>query len=81
MRHDEREALAPPPQEPKKKSNPLIFLREVRSEAARVTWPTRSETVVTTVMVFIMVFLAAVFFFLADQILSSAVGYILRVFA
>ena len=42
-----------------------------------MTWPTRRETAVTTVMVFVMVFLAAVFFFLADQILSWGVGVLL----
>lgn len=42
-----------------------------------MTWPTRRETAVTTVMVFVMVFLAAVFFFLADQVLSWGVGVLL----
>jgi preprotein translocase subunit SecE len=59
------------------KTNPFQFLQQVRAEAAKVTWPTRRETAVTTVMVFVMVFLAAVFFFLADQILSWGVGVLL----
>ncbi|MDA8654899.1 preprotein translocase subunit SecE [Alphaproteobacteria bacterium] len=58
-------------------ANPLKFAQEVRSEARKVTWPTRSETIVTTVMVFILVFLASVFFFLADQILNWAVSSLL----
>jgi preprotein translocase subunit SecE len=42
-----------------------------------VTWPTRRETAITTAMVFVMVFLAAIFFFVADQILSWGVGLLL----
>ena len=55
----------------------LTFIRQVRAEMARVTWPTRNETIVTTIMVFIMVTLAALFFLLADQVLSFAVAWIL----
>ncbi len=58
-------------------ANPLRFAQEVRAETAKVTWPTRNETVVTTVMVFILVFLASVFFFIADQILNWAVSLLL----
>ena len=49
------------------KISPAEFAREVRQEASRVTWPTRKETMVTTAMVFVMVFIAAAFFFLIDQ--------------
>ncbi len=59
------------------KINPGQFIREVRREVSKVTWPTRKETTVTTGMVFVMVFLAAMFFFLIDQILSGAVRLIL----
>jgi preprotein translocase subunit SecE len=59
------------------KSNPVQFVQEVRSETSKVTWPTRRETIVTTVMVFIMVVMAAVFFFLADQVLSYGVSLVL----
>jgi preprotein translocase subunit SecE len=59
------------------KTTPIEFLRQVRSEVARVTWPTRKETTVTTAMVFAMVFVAAVFFFVVDQILSHAVRLVL----
>jgi preprotein translocase subunit SecE len=45
----------------------------VRQELARVTWPTRKETIVTTAMVFVMVFIAAAFFFVIDQVLSYGV--------
>jgi preprotein translocase subunit SecE len=57
--------------------NPLEFLRQVRQEVGRVTWPTRKETGVTTVMVFAMVFIAALFFFLVDQLLSQGVRFVL----
>ncbi len=58
------------------KINPAKFIREVRQEASKVTWPTRKETTVSTGMVFLMVFLAALFFFLVDQIMSSGVRLI-----
>ena len=53
--------------------NPAKFIREVRAEAAKVTWPTRKETLVTTGLVFAMAFLAAVFFFVADQVIGFGV--------
>lgn len=54
--------------------NPFTFLQEVRQETAKVTWPTRRETLITTIMVLIMVALASTFFFIADQILSYLVS-------
>jgi preprotein translocase subunit SecE len=59
------------------KTNPVQFFKEVRQEVARVTWPTRKETAVTTAMVFVMVFVAALFFFVVDQVLSNTVRLIL----
>ena len=59
------------------KVNPGQFIREVRREVSKVTWPTSKETMVTTAMVFIMVFLAAIFFFGVDLILSWIVRLIL----
>ena len=53
--------------------NPAKFLREVRAEVAKVTWPTRRETLVTTGLVFAMSALAALFFFTADQVIGVAV--------
>jgi preprotein translocase subunit SecE len=55
------------------KTNAAEFVQQVRQEAARVTWPTRKETMVTTAMVFVMVFIAAAFFFIVDQVLSYGV--------
>jgi len=59
------------------KTNPFKFIQEVRAETAKVTWPTRRETGVTTLMVFIMVFIAAIFFLLADQLMSWGIGLLL----
>jgi preprotein translocase subunit SecE len=53
--------------------NPARFLREVRSEVAKVTWPSRKETMVTTGLVFAMVALAAVFFLVVDQVIGIGV--------
>ena len=45
---------------------PAKFVREVRAEAAKVTWPSRKETLVTTVMVLVMAVVTAIFFFAVD---------------
>jgi preprotein translocase subunit SecE len=58
------------------KFNVAEFAQQVRQEASRVTWPTRKETMVTTAMVFLMVFVAAAFFFVVDQVMSYAVRLI-----
>ncbi|WLR94024.1 preprotein translocase subunit SecE [Shinella zoogloeoides] len=60
------------------KTNPIAFLQQVRSETAKVTWPSRRETMISTVMVFVMVFLAAVFFFAADQLMGWLIGLVLN---
>lgn len=59
------------------KTNPFTFLQQVRSEVAKVTWPSRRETMISTTMVVIMAFTAALFFFLADQLMAWAVELIL----
>ncbi len=53
--------------------NPAKFLRETRSEVAKVTWPSRRETLVTTGLVFAMVALAAGFFLVVDQVIGIGV--------
>jgi preprotein translocase subunit SecE len=60
------------------KVNPLEFLRQVRQEASRVTWPSRRETTVTTGMVFLMVLVASMFFFLIDEGLGLVVRWALN---
>jgi preprotein translocase subunit SecE len=59
------------------KTNPLQFFQQVRAETRKVTWPTRRETMITTIMVFIMVLFASLFFLAADQILAYGVGFLL----
>ena len=59
------------------KVNPAQLVRQVRQEVAKVSWPSRKETGVGTLMVFIMVFLAAIFFFVVDFGLSWGVQLIL----
>ena len=61
------------------KTSATEFIQQVRQEVARVTWPTRKETMVTTAMVFAMVFVAAAFFFLVDQALSAGVRVVFGV--
>ncbi len=53
--------------------DPAKFVREVRAEVAKVTWPSRRETMVTTGLVFLMVAIAAIFFFAVDQVIGMAV--------
>ena len=60
-------------------TTPLEFLRQVRQEVARVTWPTRKETTVTTAMVLLMVVVCALFFFLVDQLLAHGVRLLLGI--
>ena len=59
------------------KVNPAQFVRQVRQEVAKVSWPSRKETGIGTLMVFIMVFLAAIFFVVVDLGLSWGVQLIL----
>lgn len=59
------------------KTNPFTFLQQVRSEVGKVSWPTRRETMISTIMVFVMVAFAAAFFFVADQLLGFLVGYVM----
>jgi preprotein translocase subunit SecE len=61
------------------KVSPFKFLQEVRTEVQKVTWPTRRETGITTLMVFIMSAAAAVFFLVADQIIRFAVTFVLGI--
>lgn len=59
--------------------NPIRFVEEVRREVKRVSWPSWSETRLSTIMVFVMVTLSSVFLFFADQIINAAVKMILGV--
>jgi preprotein translocase subunit SecE len=61
------------------KFSPFKFMQEVRAEVQKVTWPTRKETTVTTIMVFVMVAIASVFFLLADQVMRLVVSFVLGI--
>jgi len=59
------------------KANPARFIQQVRQEAAKVTWPSRKETGISTIMVFVFVFVAALFFMLVDWLLQIGIRGIL----
>ena len=59
------------------KTNPGEFLRQVRSEAGKVVWPTREETVRTAIFVAIMMVILAVFFLGIDSLFGAAVQWLL----
>ena len=61
------------------KVSPFKFLQEVRAETDKVTWPTRRETTITTIMVFIMVALSSILFLVADQIIRLAITFVLGI--
>ena len=58
-------------------TNPLQYIQQVRSEVAKVVWPTRREVMLTTVMVFIMAALTAVFFAMIDIIIRFGLTSVL----
>jgi len=59
--------------------NPIKFLQEVRQEVGKVTWPSRQETLISTVMVLVMVAAASVFFLASDQIIAWLVQWVLKI--
>jgi len=61
------------------KNSPVEFFRQVQAETNKVTWPTRRETLITTGMVFVMVFLAAIFFLVVDQVIRFGVSTLLTI--
>ncbi|MEM1315745.1 MAG: preprotein translocase subunit SecE [Pseudomonadota bacterium] len=61
------------------RANPFQFIQQVRAEASKVVWPTRRETIVTTIMVFVMATLAAIFFFAVDSLIGFGVDQILHI--
>jgi preprotein translocase subunit SecE len=65
--------------EPRRKTGPIAFFKEVRAEGRKVTWATRSEVTVSTIMVLIMAIAAAVFFFLVDNVMRLGVSLILGI--
>ena len=61
-------------------TNPIQFIQQVRSEVAKVAWPTRREVMLTTLMVFIMAALTATFFSLVDIIIKAGLTFVLSAF-
>ena len=61
------------------KTNPLQFLQQVRAETNKVTWPTRRETAITTVMVFLFAIFSALFFMVVDLVLKQGIGLIIGI--
>jgi preprotein translocase subunit SecE len=59
--------------------NPIQFLQQVRAEAAKIVWPSRRETGISTVMVVVMASFASLFFLLADQVISYLVTFLLGI--
>jgi preprotein translocase subunit SecE len=66
------------PDAPKRPFNPAQFVNEVRAEARKMTWTSRQETWITSVMVFIMVLLSAVFFVIVDSALGYGMQHLLK---
>jgi preprotein translocase subunit SecE len=62
-----------------KTTNPFVFLQQVRAETAKVTWPSRRETMISTVMVLAFAVIAMIFFFSADQLMGFAIEQILGI--
>lgn len=62
---------------PVRKVGPIEFFRQVRSESKKVTWPTRHETTVSSIAVFIMVFIASLFLFFADQVIAMIIRFVM----
>ena len=58
-------------------TNPMRFMREVKQEGLKVTWPTRKEVVTTTIVVFIMIFIMSMILLAADWMIASGVEFIL----
>ena len=62
------------------RTNPLQFVQQVRAEVAKVVWPTRRETALTTVMVLVMATLTAIFFFFVDFLIRQGLEGLLTIF-
>ena len=60
--------------------NPFQFIQQVRSEVSKITWPTRREVLLTTIMVFVMSAIAAVIFALVDLLIRSGIQSVLNIF-
>jgi preprotein translocase subunit SecE len=66
--------------EPRRRGGPFRFFNEVRAEARKVTWATRQEVTISTIMVLTMSVAAAIFFFLIDSIAGGAIRWLISFF-
>ncbi len=66
---------------PRKRTSPVQFFNEVRAEARKITWTSRRETWITSVMVFMMVVITAIFFLIVDQVLGQGLHLLLNLAA
>ncbi|MEL7114049.1 MAG: preprotein translocase subunit SecE [Pseudomonadota bacterium] len=60
------------------RTNPFQFIQQVRAEVSKVVWPTRREVLMTTLMVFVMSTLFAIFFFFVDWLIRTGLDFILN---
>lgn len=61
-------------------TNPLQFIQQTRSEVAKITWPSRREVVITSIMVFTMAIITAIFFFIVDLLIRQGLQGLLGMF-
>ncbi len=62
----------------KKKTNPAQFVRQVRQEIQKVTWPEKKDTFISSAIVIILVILFSLFFLVTDQIWSKGLRWIIE---
>lgn len=62
------------------RTNPIQYIQQVRAEVSKVVWPTRREVLLTTVMVFILSALTALFFSLVDLTIQFGLRSVLGMF-
>jgi preprotein translocase subunit SecE len=70
---------APEADAPKKRITPMQFFSQVRAEGRKITWPSRKETWITSVMVFIMVALASLFFWAVDLMMALGANELIQI--
>jgi preprotein translocase subunit SecE len=59
------------------KTNPFEFIQQVRNETSKVTWPSRRETLITTVMVFVFTAVASIYFLVVDWVIRTGMSTLL----
>jgi preprotein translocase subunit SecE len=62
-----------------KKTSPALFVRQVRQELQKVTWPTRRDTFISSLIVILLIFLFSLFFLLSDQVWSFSIKKIIEI--